>query len=72
MGKELLLMVIGFSIFFQARAQKDSLVQHNGNIPIGKNKAMDKGILTIKTEYSENDFKVTWEEIKRVSSENIF
>jgi len=72
MEKGLLLMVIGLSIFFQARAQKDSFVQRNGNIPIGKIKAMDKGILTIKPEYSENDFKVTWGKIKRVSLENIF
>lgn len=29
---------------------------------------MDKGVLTIKTEYSDSDFKVTWEEIRKIRS----
>ena len=34
------------------KAQKDSLVLKNGNIIVGEIKSLDKGVLTIETDYS--------------------
>jgi hypothetical protein len=49
-------------------AQSDSLLLSNGNIIVGEIKSMDKGVLTIETDYSDSDFKVKWNEIKRITS----
>jgi hypothetical protein len=38
------------------QAQKDSLVLKNGDVIVGEIKSMDKGVLTIETDYSKNDF----------------
>ena len=39
---------------------------NNGNIIVGKTKAMDKGVVVIETDYSEDDFRIEWEGIKEL------
>lgn len=53
-------------------AQHDSLVLKNGNVIIGEIKSLDKGVLTIETDYSKDDFKVEWSGIKEIYSESRF
>ncbi len=48
--------------------QTDTLVFKNNDFMVGEIKTMDKGILTIETDYSNSDFKVDWKELKRVYS----
>lgn len=47
-------------------AQTDSLVLKNKNYIVGEIKSMDRGVLTIETDYSDSDFKVTWLEIAEI------
>lgn len=51
-----------------ANGQNDTLVFKNNDFMVGEIKTMDKGILTIETDYSNSDFKIDWKEIKRVYS----
>ena len=54
------------------QAQKDSLVLKNGDVIVGEIKSMDKGVLTIETDYSKKDFTVEWSGIKEIYSKSHF
>src|SRR5687767_5399284 len=54
------------------QAQKDSLVLINGDVIVGEIKSMDKGVLTIETAYSKNDFTVEWSGIREIFSKSHF
>jgi hypothetical protein len=47
-------------------SQTDSLVFYNNNVIEGEIKLMDKGILTIETDYSDEDFKIELRKIKEI------
>ncbi len=53
-------------------AQTDSLVLKNGNVIVGEIKSLDKGVLTIETPYSKNDFTIEWSGIKEIYSKSKF
>ncbi len=64
----LLLLSIAANCF----AQHDSLILKNGNVIVGEIKSMDKGVLTMETGYSKNDFTIEWSGIKEIYSKSIF
>ena len=68
-----LLLIIAF-YFTQSYlfAQRDSLVFKNGNIIVGGIKSMDKGALTIETDYSKTNFSIKWAELEKIYSKNSF
>ena len=72
MKKSLFFLLFVFTVFSYASAQEDSLLLNNRNIVVGEIKSMDKGVLTIETDYSDEDFKVTWDKIRRISSKTNF
>jgi putative salt-induced outer membrane protein YdiY len=49
-------------------SQTDTLILKNNDLIIGEIKSMDKGILGIETDYSDQDFKISWLRIKRIIS----
>ncbi|WP_048330918.1 DUF481 domain-containing protein [Bizionia psychrotolerans] len=53
-------------------SQNDTIVLKNNDKIIGEIKSMDRGVVTVKTDYSDSDFKITWIDIIRVSSEQTF
>lgn len=53
-------------------SQNDTIITHNENIIVGQIKNMDKGVLTIETEYSKSDFTIEWEGVKEVYSSSYF
>lgn len=53
-------------------SQNDTLRLKNGDSMIGELKSMDKGVATVSTDYSDDDFKVKWLEVVRVSSNRKF
>jgi len=67
------LLLTGF-IFLSTvlKAQKDSLVLKNGNIIVGEIKSLDKGVLTIETDYSKSDFTIEWSGVKEIYSSASF
>lgn len=52
--------------------QKDSLILKTGDIIVGEIKSMDKGVITIETDYSKNDFTIEWSGIKEIYSNSVF
>ncbi|MFC3878898.1 DUF481 domain-containing protein [Algoriphagus namhaensis] len=70
--KVLLLNLASLALFFTANAQTDSLILKNKNIIVGEIKSMDKGVLTIETDYSDSDFKVSWSGIDKIFSKTKF
>ena len=51
---------------------KDSLILKNGDIIVGEIKSLDKGVVTIETDYSKNDFTIEWSGIKDIYSKSVF
>ncbi len=51
-------------------AQNDSLILNNNNVIIGEIKSMSKSVLVIETDYSDVDFKIEWEGIREIYTEN--
>jgi len=65
--KKIFLFVF-FAVTMTAYAQTDSLILSNNDLIVGEIKSMDKGVLTIETDYSDSDFKVSWTGVKRIMS----
>jgi hypothetical protein len=66
-------LLIGYCLLLGIISQaQDSLVLKNGNIVVGEIKSLDKGVLTIETSYSENDFTIKWTEIREIFSKSQF
>ena len=67
-------LLISYCMFLgiATQAQKDSLVLKNGDVIVGEIKSMDKGVLTIETDYSKKDFTVEWDGIKEIFSKSHF
>jgi len=65
------LLVLGFTAFF-TQAQTDSLTFHNGNYIVGEVKTMNRGVLTVKTNYSDSDFKIEWKNVKEIYTNNYY
>lgn len=70
--KFFLIILVGCCTFLSAKAQTDSLILKNKNLIVGEFKSMDKGVLTIETDYSDVDFKVSWDGIEQVFSKTKF
>ena len=58
--------------FITISAQTDSLILKNGDVIVGEIKSMDKGVVTIETDYSKDDFTIEWSGIKEVYSSSRF
>ncbi|MBN3584122.1 DUF481 domain-containing protein [Algoriphagus aestuarii] len=70
--KKYLLALFAFTVSIAAFSQTDSLVLNNNDLIVGEIKSMDKGIITIETDYSDSDFKITWDKIKSIISKTDF
>ena len=67
------LLFFGYLLFsLSPAAGQDSLIFENGNSIKGEIKGMDRGILTIETDYSNSDFTIKWVEVKRVYTKTQF
>lgn len=67
MYKVFLLSVIAILSFcIEVAAQPDSLILKNRNIIVGEVKNMDRGVVTIETDYSKDDFRVEWTGISKI------
>ena len=63
---------VAMSINLNKAIGQDSLIFKNGNMIKGEVKGMDRGVLTIETDYSKNDFTIEWVEIKEVYTKTQF
>ena len=51
---------------------QDSLTLKNNDFVAGEIKSMDRGVLTIETDYSKNDFNIEWGGIKEITTNTRF
>src|SRR5436305_8750975 len=68
-------MCFAACLFFcslKSHAQRDSLVLKNNNVIVGEIKSLDKGVVTIETDYSKSDFTIEWSGIKEIYSATMF
>jgi hypothetical protein len=72
MRKFIIILAMAIMTIANVYAQSDSIIFHNGNYVIGEAKTMNRGVLTIETEYSDSDFKIEWEKIKEIIHCNLF
>ncbi len=70
--KKLLLTSFLLGIGTILYAQTDSLIFKNGNYIVGEIKSMNRGIITIETDYSDSDFKIEWKGISEIYSNVLF
>ncbi len=70
--KRLFLFLVIFICYISgAFAQRDSLIFKNDDVIVGEIKAMDRGVLTIETDYSDDDLTVKWIELKEIYTESL-
>jgi hypothetical protein len=53
-------------------SQHDSIILKNKDVIVGEIKSLDKGVLTIETDYSKSDFTIEWSGIQEIFSETRF
>ena len=61
-----------FIAILNSYAQKDSIIFKNNNYIIGEVKSMDRNILKIETDYSDDDFTIEWDGIKEIYTDTYF
>ena len=69
-SKLILLLLITLTVSLSA--QTDTLITTNGEIITGEIKEMDRGVITIETDYSDSDFNIEWNKIHDIPSDGIF
>ncbi len=69
--KKIVLLIFIISNVFILYGQTDSLVFKNGNVIVGELKSMDKGVIIIETDYSDDDFKIELDGIKEIYTSSI-
>ncbi|WP_250433921.1 DUF481 domain-containing protein [Hanstruepera flava] len=53
-------------------SQNDTIVLKNKDKLVGEIKSMDRGIVTIETDYSDSDFTITWVDIMSIKSKQTY
>lgn len=71
MKKHLFLIFIGALLTMNLTAQ-DSLIMTNNNYIVGEVKSMDRNVLIIETDYSDDDFTIEWDGIREIYTETYF
>lgn len=69
--------LLGFMIYLMFSSvdlfsQNDSIVFTNSNYIVGEIKNLDKGVIQIETDFSDSDFKIEWDKIKYINSDQIY
>ena len=67
------IIVLGFILFavVSLKAQ-DTLLTTDNTTLIGEIKSMDRGVLVIETDFSDDDFQIEWLKVKKISSQRLF
>jgi hypothetical protein len=70
-AKTLTLIVLFFVSTF-LWAQNDSIRLRNNDLIVGEIKTLSKSVLTFKTSYSENDFKIDFDDVVSINTNELF
>lgn len=55
-----------------AFSANDSIVFNNGNYIVGEIQGMNRGVLTVETDYSDSDFQIEWDGVAEIYGINFF
>ncbi len=66
-----LILCIPVFFYFSGFSQKDSLVFTNGDYLVGEIKGLEQGVITVKTYYSDSDFKAEWKKVSKIFSQTL-
>jgi len=66
MKKLNLILVFAIGAMVNIQAQTDSLVLSDQSSMAGEIKTMNRGVITIETDYSDSDFKIEWSHVKEI------
>ncbi|HSH19225.1 MAG TPA: DUF481 domain-containing protein, partial [Draconibacterium sp.] len=72
MKRLIFLQALFLVVVFHAFAQNDSIIFNNGNFVVGEVKTLDRNILKIETDYSDDDFTIEWDGIKEIYTKTFF
>ena len=72
MKKYYFLIVVALLVFTTAYSKNDSIVLKNGDYLRGEIQGMQRGVLTVETDYSDSDFKIEWDGIAEIYGLNYF
>jgi len=53
-------------------AQQDSIEFKNSDLVVGDVKGLNRNVLTIETDYSDSDFKIEWNGVKKIKTQTFF
>ena len=67
-----ILLITFFCFSFSSKAEPDSLIFTNNNYVVGEVKSMDRGVLMMKTPFSDKDFAIEWEGVKELYCKTYF
>ncbi len=70
--KKIILLSAYLSTFILASAQTDTLVFINEDFIVGEIKSMERNVLKIETDYSDDDFTIEWDGIKEIHTKTKF
>ncbi len=62
------IFITSLLIISTAWAQSDSLVFDNNLVIVGEIKNLNRGVITIETDYSDSDFKIEWIKVREIYS----
>ena len=71
MLRHLIFLMMLLVISSITRAQNDTIISRDGDILVGEIKIMEKGVLILKTDYSDENFKIEWDGIGQVHTHRI-
>jgi len=69
--KKILILIVIVSNAFVLWGQSDSLIFRNGNVVVGEIKSMNRGVIIVETDYSDDDFKIELSGIKEIYTTSI-
>jgi hypothetical protein len=61
-----ILFLLSILFISSAWAQTDSLIFTGGIVIIGEIKNLNRGVIVIETDYSDNDFKIEWSKVQEI------
>lgn len=69
--KHIIILLISFSSLL-THGQNDSIWTKNNALLVGELKTLSKSVLTLKTSYSDKDFKIDFNEVTKLSTQNLY
>jgi len=68
----LLILLLTSTLIQNVIGQTDSLILVNGDVIVGEMKGMERGVVTVETDYSKDDFQIEWKGVSEIFTNSNF